>query len=136
MTAYEYGFLTKCAECGLDANTSVELLKGVHDATEFLKSAKDSNTGAVLGGSAGGLAGLLAGDAAKTGFKGIVPFHYYPGKAWHAGASLRKAMAGGSKVKLMKLLKSPKGKLVAALLPILGTAGGAAVGGAAGSLLD
>lgn len=78
MTDYEVGFLNKCAEYGLDADESFELLKladhglSVDDVWRERPRVRvhGGRTGAKIGGGVGGAAGTLAGIGIGGSLKG------------------------------------------------------------------
>lgn len=57
MTRYEQGFMNKCAEYGLDANTSLALM------SKIARETRDHGEGALLGAKIGLGAGAGAGTA-------------------------------------------------------------------------
>ena len=141
MTAYEYGFLTKCAELGFDADVSVELLKAAKSEggkRDHLGGAlSGARTGAIVGGSATGIpASVLGALISQEKALGLYQWER-PSAAMRKALKARRASIPAME-KLMTLLKhGPKGALImgaplAALGALAGAVPGAAIGGAIG----
>lgn len=111
---------------------------------KYAKKKEESNKGKIIGGVGGGLAGLAFGDLTNMGFKGTEIMsrkgNPYNTITYRLGSKIRKALAGDSSRRLLKLLRSGKGKAISTAIlaapTLAGIAGGTGLGGAVDKLLN